>query len=153
MSLKYGEIFMKLSETADFLYSRPISFSYFSATSPPSLSLFRNFLCPFFYTFLLREHAIKIYDVVPYDAFNSPYRIESNPRRARMGTHSDPPPYPSSRNRVVGNRRSFFLSSVFLYNHYVLLTSLARTEFPSIIKSISKPGTYLARNARDEILL
>lgn len=91
MSLKYGEIFMKLSETADFLYSRPISFSYFSATSPPSLSLFRNFLCPFFYTFLLREHAIKIYDVVPYDAFNSPYRIESNPRRARMGTHSDPP--------------------------------------------------------------
>lgn len=143
---------MKLSETADFLYSRPISFSYFSATSPPlPLSLFRNFLCPFFYTFFLREHAIKIYDVVPYDAFNSPYRIESNPRRARMGTFRSPisPVESQSRRR---NRRSFFLSSVFLYNHYVLLTSLARTEFPSIIKSISKPGIYLAER-RDEILL
>lgn len=61
--------------------------------------------------------------------------------------HSDPP-YPSSRNSRRRNRRSFFLSSVFLYNHYVLLTSLARTAFPSIIKSISKPGELISPGTR-----
>lgn len=119
MSLKYGEIFMKLSETADFLYSRPISFSYFSATSPLPLSLFRNFLCPFFYTFLLREHAIKIYDVVPYDAFNSPYRIESNPPAVRGRVHIQIPPYPSS--RAIASSETVARSSCRLFS-FVIIT-------------------------------
>lgn len=59
--------------------------------------------------------------------------------------HSEPPISPiESQSRRRRNRRSFFLSSVFLYNHYVLLTSLARTAFPSIIKSISKPRELIS---------
>lgn len=59
--------------------------------------------------------------------------------------HSEPPiSSVESQSRRRRNRRSFLLSSVFLYNHYVLLTSLARTAFPSVIKSISKPRELIS---------